>query len=152
MRFDTSDFQRERERERERERGRERERERERRTHLCVVCARVFVLEVMRNTLKEVLQCVCSCKLIGFQCAPGSVDILSTLLFLHCPLRAHVRCKRLYTLFTLHYTTERLRRKQTETVRDRQTDRQRDRQRQLETDTHAEKETDNTKIGRTRAV
>ena len=43
-------------------------------------------------------------QLVGFRFPLGSVDVLSTLLFLYCALWAHVSCKRLISN-PLHYST-----------------------------------------------
>ena len=47
---------------------------------------------------------VCLFIQLGFHCAPGSIYILSTLLFLYGVLRAHVRCTRFMNT-RLHYIT-----------------------------------------------
>ena len=54
---------------------------------------------MVRKTLNKVLLCVtiCAITVLSWFCI-----FLSTLLFLHCALRAHVKCKRLIN--TLHYT------------------------------------------------
>ena len=59
----------------------------------------LFVLEVMRKMLNEVLLCVYVISRV--HCALGCVHILLTLLFLHSELQVHVKCKR----FILFYIT-----------------------------------------------
>ena len=69
--------------------------------HTCT-CMCACMLEVKRKMLNEVLSCVYAISWV--HCALDCINILMTILFLYCALRAHIRYKPLITT-TSHENT-----------------------------------------------